>query len=112
MRTYVIIDRGTDPKRTLPQFSVAQYADDGSSVGEAEELLLSPHLMSYVPSRHLVEELARRVNCHVVVDDDPSPTDISETWTACSCAYPGESGTTRRGSHHHPRCPMFDAGPM
>lgn len=112
MRTYVIVDRGPDRDAHGDRFHVSQYAADASSHSSSGELHLSTYLMSYIPSRHLVEELAKRVNCYVVVDDQPDPLTVDQPAAACACELPGEYARPIPGIDHERACRLYSTGPM
>jgi hypothetical protein len=107
VRTYVIIDRGPERTQQGDRFIVSQYAEDGSSTSMSSELLLTEFLRGWIPTRHLVEELAKRVNCHVVVDDDPDPLTVDEPEVPCTCIGVGTLWSPTPGEHHQRDCILY-----
>lgn len=112
MRIFLIVDHGADASRTMSRFHVTNVRERGSSTGSSEELHIPTDLMSHIPSRHLIEELARRVNVEIVADDQPDPLTVDRGVSACTCAHMHPPECQAMGTHHVPECPMYNVGPM
>jgi len=107
MHTYMIIDRGAEHGGSGNRFVMASADNGGTSMSSSDEAHIDIRLLGHVPSRHLVEELARRVNCHVVVDDDPDPLTVDEPEVPCTCIGVGTLWSPTPGEHHQRDCILY-----
>lgn len=107
MHTYMIIDRGTEHGGSGGRFVMASADSGGTSMSSSDEAHIDIRLLGHVPSRHLVEELARRVNCHVVVDDDPDPLTVDPAELVCRCPEDALNDRYYTGPHHVAVCPLW-----
>lgn len=71
MQVFTAIGRRRDDVPESIPYRTRDDDDSGSTAYQGDEIHLPRWVWDGVPTRHLVEELARRAGCQVVVDEVP-----------------------------------------